>query len=92
MITLPIYSLDSASRLLQERIALQLQNRQLTFGSRVKIEVKLGTVTLSGNVPTSYQRQLIYAATRQVAGVVKVIDQLSIEGNESASLGGRIIA
>jgi osmotically-inducible protein OsmY len=92
MITLPIYSLDSAARLLQERVALHLQNRQLTFGGRVKIEVKLGAVTLSGNVPTYYQRQLIYSATRHVAGVLKVIDQLTVEGHQAASLGGRIIA
>lgn len=92
MITLPIYSLDSASRLLQERVALNLQNRQLTFGGRVKIEVKLGSVTLSGSVPTSYQRQLIYAATRHVAGVRKVIDQLTVDGQEPARHSGRVIA
>ncbi|WP_254512338.1 BON domain-containing protein [Anatilimnocola floriformis] len=92
MITLPIYSIDSASRLLQERVALHLQNRQLTFGGRVKIEVKQGAVTLSGNVPTYYQRQMIYSATKHVAGVIKVVDQMSVEGSEDASLGGRIIA
>src|SRR5689334_23795274 len=41
-----------------------LQNRQLAFGGRLRIEAKHGTVTLSGRVPTFYQRQLIYAATR----------------------------
>lgn len=94
MITLPINTSDSASRDLQQRVALHLQNRQLAFGGRVRIEAKHGIVTLSGLVPTFYQRQLIYAATRTVAGVTKVIDQLEVESVSTASstLGGRVIA
>jgi|GEM_PF-2418549 len=92
MITLPIYSFNSASRLLQERVALRLQTQQLTFGGRVKVEVQHGTVTLTGNVPTFYQRQLIYTATRRVAGVSKVVDQLTVEDQANDHLGGRIIA
>lgn len=94
MITLPVFSVDPASQDLQQRIALTLQRRQLAFGGRLRIEAQDGTVTLSGLVPTFYQRQLIYAATRKVAGVTKVIDQLEVEAPTAASspLGGRIIA
>lgn len=94
MISLPLHSIDNASQDLQQRIALNLQSRQLAFGGRVRIEAKQGTVTLSGLVPTFYQRQLIYAATRKVAGVTKVIDQLEVESQSAAGspLGGRIIA
>lgn len=94
MISLPIQTIDSASQELQQRVALHLQNRQLAFGGRLRIEAKHGTVTLSGRVPTFYQRQLIYAATRKVAGVMKVIDQLEVETEADAGsqTGGRIIA
>lgn len=97
MISLPIQTIDSASQELQQRVALHLQNRQLAFGGRLRIEAKHGTVTLSGRVPTFYQRQLIYAATRKVAGVTKVIDQLEVEtesetGSQGGGSPGRIIA
>lgn len=94
MITLPIQTIDPASQDLQQRVALYLQNRQLAFGGRLRIEAKQGTVTLAGRVPTFYRRQLIYAATRKIAGVLKVIDQLEVETQADASsqVSGRIIA
>lgn len=94
MITLPTHSINAASQELQQRVALNLQSRQLTSGGRVRIEAQHGTVTLSGQVQTFYQRQLIFAATRKVAGVTKVIDQLEVETQPGVSshLGIRITA
>lgn len=85
MITLPIQKIDSASQDLQQRVALHLQNRQLALGGRLRIEAKHGTVTLSGRVRTFYQRQIIYAAARKVAGVIRVIDQLEVETQPEVS-------
>ena len=90
MISLPIQSIDSASQELQQRVTLHLQNRQLAFGGRLRIEAKHGTITLAGRVRTFCQRQLIYAATRKVSGVMKVIDQLEVETEpETGSHGGK---
>jgi osmotically-inducible protein OsmY len=94
MITLPIHTSDSASQELQQRVALVLQSRQLVFGGRLRVEAHQGAVTLSGQVPTFYQRQLIYAAVRKVAGVTRVVDQLEVESQSAVGspMGGRIIA
>jgi osmotically-inducible protein OsmY len=93
MITLPVQSIDTASQDLQQRVALHLQNRQLAYGGRVRVEARGGTVYLSGQVPTFYQRQLVYAATRRVAGVVRVMDELTVDDQETAqSYRGRVIA
>ncbi|MDX1948292.1 MAG: BON domain-containing protein [Pirellulaceae bacterium] len=78
MIALPTHSLDETSLELQERVALYLSQRHLTFGSRLQIAAQRGVVTLSGQVPTFHQRQLIHAFTRRVAGVVQVVDQLEV--------------
>lgn len=70
---------DEQSAALEQRIILFLQQRHLVFGCRLWVEAKDGVVTLSGRVPTFHQRQLIYAFTRRVAGVLQVIDLLEVD-------------
>jgi osmotically-inducible protein OsmY len=81
MIALPAQIENSAAQDLQERVALFLAQRHLTFGARLRIEANRGVVTLTGQVPTFHQRQLIYAFTRRVAGVVLVVDRLEVESS-----------
>ena len=68
----------SADRDLQYRVALFVQQRQLTTNARVKVQARRGVVTLRGTVPTFHRRQLLYAFARRVAGVVNVVDELDV--------------
>ena len=88
MIALPTLPADQQSQDLQQRVALCLYQRHLTFGSRLQIEARGGVVTLSGQVPTFHQRQLIHSFTRRVAGVIQVIDQLKVASPIAAALPG----
>ena len=78
MIALNFPSIDRQSQDLQYRVALFLEQRHVTFGSRLKIKAERGVVTLAGQVPTFHQRQLIHSFARRVAGVVQVVDQLEV--------------
>lgn len=78
MIALSQNSTDLQSHELQSRVALFLKQRQVTVGGRVVVSADRGVVTLSGQVPTYYQRQLAFTLASRVAGVVRVIDQLEI--------------
>jgi osmotically-inducible protein OsmY len=86
MIALPQHSIDRASHELQDRVALFLQQRQVTLGGRVVVEAHRGVVTISGQLPTYYQRQLVHTFTRRVAGVVQVIDQIEVVGPPSPAV------
>jgi osmotically-inducible protein OsmY len=63
---------------LERRVALFVQQKQLTAGARLQIEAHRGVVTLTGTVGTFHQRQLLYSFARRVAGVVQVEDQLEV--------------
>jgi len=84
MISVPVRSTDSASQDLTQRVALFLQQLRLTSHSRVVLDARGGVVTLLGQAPTFHQRQRILAATRQVAGVVQIIDRLEVAESEAA--------
>ena len=64
---------------LKKRVALFVQQRQLTSGARLTIEAHRGVVTLRGSVTTFHQRQLLYAFARRVAGAVAVVDELEVD-------------
>jgi hypothetical protein len=57
-------------------IALTLRLRHTLHA--VHIRVEKGVVTLQGVVPSFYDRQLAIEITRRVAGVLRVIDELSV--------------
>lgn len=79
MIAQAFRTTDEQSRALEQRVILFLQQRHLVFGCRLWIEAADGVVTLSGRVPSFHQRQLIYAFTRRVAGVLQVVDLLEVD-------------
>lgn len=82
MITLPFAATTPADRDLQQRVALFIQQRQLSKGARLTILAHRGVVTLAGLVPTFHQRQLLFSLARRVAGVVQVQDELEVESHE----------
>jgi osmotically-inducible protein OsmY len=55
----------------------------VTLGGRVVVEAYRGVVTVSGQLPTYYQHQLVHTFTRRVAGVHQVIDQIEVIGSPS---------
>jgi osmotically-inducible protein OsmY len=95
MIAQQLRSADSQSSDLEQRVILFLQQRHLVFGCRLWVEAADGVVTLSGRVPTFHQRQLIYAFTRRVAGVLQVVDLLEVDPPIAPNLsaaGGTAVA
>jgi len=63
---------------LSRRVALFLEQRRLLSGLRLAIDPSRGVVTLRGTLPAFHQRQLIVAATRSVAGTIRVVDELQV--------------
>ena len=95
MISHPFHTTDAQAHELEQRVILFLQQRHLVFGCRLWIEAKDGVVTLSGRVPSFHQRQLIYAFTRRVAGVLQVVDLLEVDPPVAPNLsatGGSAVA
>jgi hypothetical protein len=60
------------------RIGLALAARQRTAWRVVRVGARGGIVRLEGVVPTFYDRQLIVAVARHVAGVLRIEDELAI--------------
>jgi len=79
MIAFTTKSTSPSDQDLQHRVALFVQQRQLTFGANVTVSARRGVVILKGTVPTFHQRQLLIAFARKVAGVVQVQDELEVE-------------
>ncbi|MDZ4779708.1 MAG: BON domain-containing protein [Planctomycetia bacterium] len=63
---------------LQCRVRAFLAGRHYQALRRLRIEVKDGTVVLSGALPTFHQRQIALECARHVAGVLRVIDRLDV--------------
>jgi osmotically-inducible protein OsmY len=55
-----------------------LQVQHVNVETPLRIDAAHGVVTISGIVPSLYQRQLILALARRVAGVHSVNDQLEV--------------
>lgn len=49
-----------------------------TSGSRVTATVSSGTVTIAGSIANEYERKPILRSVNNVAGVLRVIDQLRV--------------
>ncbi len=60
------------------RIGIAFATRPRITWHDINVAARNGTVTLRGEVPTAYDRHLIIAVTRHVAGVRLVDDKISI--------------
>lgn len=67
---------SDADLLTRVGIALTLRLRHTLYA--VHISADHGAVTLRGEMPTFYDRQLAIEITRRVAGVLQVVDELSV--------------
>jgi hypothetical protein len=68
---------------LTKRIAIAFATRPRVARHAIHVSVDNGLVTLRGKVPTYYDRQLIVAVTRHVAGVFDIDDWLSVHEAEA---------
>jgi osmotically-inducible protein OsmY len=60
------------------RVGIALTLRQRSSFRQIVVEVAAGVVTLKGQLPSFFDRQLAAETTRRVAGVREVRDQLSV--------------
>lgn len=82
-------SIKSAADLnLERRVALTLAGLHVPLLRFLHVEVSDGTVTLSGRVGSYYERQLAQSRARRVAGVVRLIDALTVVQRPSSRPGG----
>jgi osmotically-inducible protein OsmY len=69
---------DPPSHDLAQRVSLFLRAQTLAVGRPLDISATGGVVTIRGCVPSFYQRQLVLALARRVAGVLQVNDGLHV--------------
>lgn len=85
--------LDAGDGDLLTRVGIALTLRLRHTSHAVHISVDRGTVTLRGSFPTFYDRQLAIEVTRRVAGVLRVVDELTVapyrDGQRVSSLSTR---
>ena len=61
------------------RVNMALSSRQQTGRGQVRVRAHNGIVKVEGSVPTYYDRQVIVAVVRHVAGVFRVEDELTLD-------------
>ena len=59
-------------------VKLKLLNDQEVKGTRIRVSVNRGTVTLSGRVPSDYAREKALTLSAQVRGVRSTVDKLTL--------------
>jgi hypothetical protein len=69
---------DAGDADLLTRVGIALTLRLKHTPHAVHVSIDRGTVTLRGTFPTFYDRQLAIEVTRRVAGVMRVIDELTV--------------
>lgn len=76
---------DSPDRELERRVVNFLRGWQMPGLRHVEVEAAGGTVTLRGTVNSFYEKQLSQQCCRRVAGVLKLVDALSVAANRRSS-------
>ncbi len=75
----------TADQMVADRVAERLTSMGLAQFADVSIEVKDGTLTLTGTAKDAGAKQLVVFEARQVAGVALVRDGLSVLGDKPAA-------
>lgn len=70
--------LDSEDDDLQRRIVNYLSSRHFPAFDTLEIEARDGEVTISGRVKSYYEKQVALNSCQRVAGVISLIDQISV--------------
>ena len=74
---------------IRQRVSRFLHNRHFSAFRHIVVEVEHGSVTLSGCVRSFYEKQVVMTTCQRVAGVLSLIDQISVQTNTEARLLNR---
>jgi osmotically-inducible protein OsmY len=77
---------ESADRDLERRVLNFLRGWQMPGLRNVEVQAADGTVTLRGTVNSFYEKQLSQQCCRRVAGVLKLIDSISVAASRSPAV------
>lgn len=69
---------DYSDEVLSQRVTNFLSSRHFPEFRELSIEVDNGHVTLSGTLPTHYQKQVAITSCRRVAGVLEMVDRIKV--------------
>ena len=64
---------------LENRVCRYLDSQHFPSFKRLRIEAERGSVTIMGTVCSFYERQVAINSCQQVAGVLKLIDQIVVD-------------
>ena len=67
----------------EQRVRTFLNSRHFPAFRRLKVDVENGSVRLSGNLTTFYEKQVALNSCQRVAGVLQLIDEIGV-GNKPA--------
>lgn len=70
---------------LRGRVSNFLQNKNFPAFRNLSVEVRRGTVTLSGSVCSYYEKQVALNTCQRVAGVLAMIDQIAVDSERDTS-------
>jgi osmotically-inducible protein OsmY len=71
---------DFPDRDVAQRVRTFLESRHFPAFRRLRVDVRNGTVRLTGLLPTFYEKQVALTCCQRVAGVLHLIDDISVEG------------
>jgi len=66
---------------LKNRVGRYLDSQHFPSFRRLSIEAERGCVTVIGTVCSFYERQVAISSCQQVAGVLKLIDQIVVDNS-----------
>jgi len=64
---------------LENRVVRHLDSQNFPIFRDLSVTAELGRVTISGRVSSFYERQIAVSSVRQLAGVVKLTDQIVVD-------------
>lgn len=73
-----LYFDEATDKDLESRVNRYLHGLNRVAPRKVHVRAKDGTVTLAGQVPSFYDKQLALNCCRRVAGVVRLVDQVRV--------------
>ena len=63
---------------IENRVFRQLNRQNFPIFKKLSINADLGRVIISGTVRSFYERQIAIKSVRQVAGVIKLTDNINV--------------
>ncbi len=71
----------------EQRVRTFLNSRHFPAFRKLNVDVANGSVRLSGNLPTFYEKQVALHSCQRVAGVLHLIDEIDVDSkNPKASV------